>query len=652
MNFLSKLSNIRFPSIKLPAMVAANKLSFGISALALMILPTAVYFAQVATRTQSQASMGRATLTVQLPSGPLPKVGQTGKLSIVLNPNGEKVAGVELYFDYSSFMEVTSVKPGAFFTNFKNEAGGDPVVLYDGRSTKNLYRYAVAFPFNNNKYASVVPNSVVEIEYKVKAAGSAGFNIIAGEYNDPHSIVSNNDGFNVLSSATYAPFSFEVDPSNTPATCTGVKPYNSMTPAFGTPISVDTGVAVTILANNAVEYKITPAGYKSQEAATGPFQSATLQFRAWPNNKFKAWVKGATGDWVTSTACEFSWTAYTQTPTPTPTLKPTATPTKKPTPTATKTPTPTPTKLPTPTPTIKLTSCSSWTSVNVNGCISTGWATVTNTSSAAKTVQCVSTNRNITLNLNHPGATSYVWAEVAPTVDCAQHYSSSPSSYITASIQSSQVTLPSTTNGQKKICVKFNNSTNACGGLVEYSQAINPGALGVTAWATTSQGAQQGTTKSGVAFAPNRSSQSFAHGAPNFEPYDTLNNTMFALGFGGNGVYSFAKVVENVSGHDLVIFEASRDDRSVEGEEIAEIQVSQDRSVWKTVGTASSRSNDGAIGAKKIDIASTGWTWIGYIKLIDKSNKNSFNYGIADGFDIDAIGAVKLGASNVPAPKQ
>ncbi len=114
-------------------------------------------------------------------------------------------------------------------------------------------------------------------------------------------------------------------------------------------------------------------------------------------------------------------------------------------------------------------------------------------------------------------------------------------------------------------------------------------------------------------------------------------------------VYSFGKVVNNVPGFDITIHEATVGNRATYPEEKARIEVSQDWSTWKVVGTASSRSNEGGEGIKKIDIASTGWSWIGYIRIIDTSDRNVGN-SWDDGFDLDAIGVVKLGTLATPSP--
>ncbi len=290
-------------------------------------------------------------------------------------------------------------------------------------------------------------------------------------------------------------------------------------------------------------------------------------------------------------------------------------------------------------------TCASWTAVNLNGCTSTGYNTKPRANS------CVTTNRTVSLNLKQTGASSFAWTEAPASVLCDQYYKTKPYSQWKASsyTTTSKITIPSTATGDKKICVKFNNVANACGALIEYSALGSPASLGITAWATNNQGASLGKTKGGTSIPPDRNNQSLGLGAANFEPYDKTS-TFLSLGFGGSAVYSFGKVVQNVTGHDLVIYEATLGNRTAEPRDIetAQIQVSQDRSNWKVVGTASSTSHEGGPGIKKIDIASTGWPWIGYVKITDKSSATNATYNAADAFDIDALGVVKLGTQVTP----
>lgn len=167
--------------------------------------------------------------------------------------------------------------------------------------------------------------------------------------------------------------------------------------------------------------------------------------------------------------------------------------------------------------------------------------------------------------------------------------------------------------------------------------------LGITAWASRVEpGTKVGTNPYGQAYQPtaNRANPAFGIGPANFEPSESTNNTFYSLGYGGEVVYSFSKRVKNADGFDITIHEATIGDRKALSEDRAEIEVSQNGSTWKKIGNASSRSNDGGEGISKLNISSTGWSWIKYVKIRDTSNR-SLGKSYDDGFDIDAIGAVK-----------
>jgi len=189
----------------------------------------------------------------------------------------------------------------------------------------------------------------------------------------------------------------------------------------------------------------------------------------------------------------------------------------------------------------------------------------------------------------------------------------------------------------------------------EKSEAYVP--PGVTAWATKVEGGTKvGTNQQGGIYKPaaGRANPAYGTGVSNFEPENpsdpnVANGKFVSMGYGGELVYSFGKVVNNVSGFDLTIHEATIGDRALSTEDVVMVEVSKDRSDWRKLGNASSRSNDGGQGIKKFDLASVGLDWIGYIKLRDISNR-SLGKSYDDGFDLDAIGAVKLGTLSTPAP--
>lgn len=192
--------------------------------------------------------------------------------------------------------------------------------------------------------------------------------------------------------------------------------------------------------------------------------------------------------------------------------------------------------------------------------------------------------------------------------------------------------------------------------LLPFQETSSAAPNNVTAWATkVESGTKIGTNQAGKAYTPpaGRENPSYALGVATFEPENPKDpniakNKFISMGYGGELVYSFGKVVENVNGFDLTIHEATVGDRNAVPEDKVEIEVSQDRSNWKKIGIASSKSNEGGEGIKRLDFNSTGFPWIGYIKIKDISDR-SLGKSYDDGFDLDAIGVVKLGTQATPA---
>lgn len=180
--------------------------------------------------------------------------------------------------------------------------------------------------------------------------------------------------------------------------------------------------------------------------------------------------------------------------------------------------------------------------------------------------------------------------------------------------------------------------TNACLNL-SGTNLVN--CLG--AWVTQAVSNTKGTDQSGKVYTPAaaRANPAFAFSKADFEPSDNVTNKFYSLGYGGEVIYKFSKPVLNVPGFDIVVFEATQGQRSEPiAEDTARIEVSQDGQTWKSLGTASSRSADGGEGYKKFDLASTGFSSISYVKVKDTSDRSK-GKSWDDGFDIDAIGAVR-----------
>lgn len=113
--------------------------------------------------------------------------------------------------------------------------------------------------------------------------------------------------------------------------------------------------------------------------------------------------------------------------------------------------------------------CTSWSSVNLNGCT---WEMFSNN---PKGPNCITSSREVNLNLNASRATSIKWAEVPVSTSCLDSTVvkklSSTSSIAYSNTRS--ITLSSSEPGDKKVCVQFygeiGTKSNICGSQINYN---------------------------------------------------------------------------------------------------------------------------------------------------------------------------------------
>lgn len=143
----------------------------------------------------------------------------------------------------------------------------------------------------------------------------------------------------------------------------------------------------------------------------------------------------------------------------------------------------------------------------------------------------------------------------------------------------------------------------------------------------------QGTKKDGSAITDiSRTNPDVALGASDWVPGGSTG--FFSLGFGGSIVLGFDNFVNEVAGTDLVIQEATNGSYPAE---TVSVEVSQDGVTWVAAGSANNAAGD---KKTEIDFASTGLTWIKFVKLTDTTSPIS-HANSADGFDLDSVTAVK-----------
>lgn len=203
-------------------------------------------------------------------------------------------------------------------------------------------------------------------------------------------------------------------------------------------------------------------------------------------------------------------------------------------------------------------------------------------------------------------------------------------------------------------CVNSSYIHGACNGLpfdfdstfgsVEYATAAV--CQEEAGWATSAVmgSTDQGLQKSGLAVPVVRSNTTSALAAPEGT---AAEGTFFSLGQGGYLTVEFVRQILNVPGVDISIHEITNG-RAGYPLESATVKVSQDGTTWFMIGTASSLTNNGGPGITQLDFSSTGLDWVRYVQVTDTTNFNLNPNMNADGFDIDAIGAVSLSCEELP----
>ncbi|HEX7017898.1 MAG TPA: hypothetical protein VF209_03265 [Patescibacteria group bacterium] len=111
----------------------------------------------------------------------------------------------------------------------------------------------------------------------------------------------------------------------------------------------------------------------------------------------------------------------------------------------------------------------------------------------------------------------------------------------------------------------------------------------------------------------------------------------FALGAGGTLTAKFENPILDQSGPDVdLTVNETTNGRETYPEETALIEVSQDGSTWFALPVEASSRASG--GVNELDIASTGLSWIEYIRFTDTTD-NGPHASNADGFDIESVQA-------------
>lgn len=136
----------------------------------------------------------------------------------------------------------------------------------------------------------------------------------------------------------------------------------------------------------------------------------------------------------------------------------------------------------------------------------------------------------------------------------------------------------------------------------------------------------QGTQQDGLPVPAYRTGPSFAYGPP-----DAI---YYTLGIGGNAVYKFPGIINDVSGTDFSVYEETLG-RATYPIERAQLEVSMDGIAWSPLTTiATSRAN--VLGITTVDFSETGLSEIQYIRFSDITVP-VISILESDGFDINSV---------------
>lgn len=159
---------------------------------------------------------------------------------------------------------------------------------------------------------------------------------------------------------------------------------------------------------------------------------------------------------------------------------------------------------------------------------------------------------------------------------------------------------------------------------------------GQFAFASTIIGTEQGKRKDGSSVLAARSvpTQGLVLENGNYE------TNFYSLGFGGWIIVGFADIIVDAPGNDLRITEDTWGPYPVER---ADVYVSQNGTDWEKIGTADNTNSVNATHTTtEFDLASLGWTYAEFVKIVDTSDPAVHN-AIADGYDLNAVEALHSG---------
>ncbi|MFC1789775.1 hypothetical protein ACFLYY_02230 [Patescibacteria group bacterium] len=119
-------------------------------------------------------------------------------------------------------------------------------------------------------------------------------------------------------------------------------------------------------------------------------------------------------------------------------------------------------------------------------------------------------------------------------------------------------------------------------------------------------------------------------------------SSFFSLGFGGWIIVGFDDIIVDGPGNDIKITEDTWG--GPYPLEKADVFVSQNGTDWTFLGVADNTNLDVIHTTTEFDLASIGWNWAKYVKIIDTTDPAAFDSTPAgDGYDLNAVEALSAG---------
>ena len=160
----------------------------------LAAIPVALALVRVSQDIRERAAGGPTSLSI-LPISQTKSIGESGQLSVYVDPGGANVSSLEIVLDYDpSIVSVIDINPGPFFTDPAAQIG-DPLVITKDLATPGRVHYALGFPLGSG-YSSTNTTDAIIIDFNTVGGGTTSFDFVTS--GQPSTLVADIGAQNVL----------------------------------------------------------------------------------------------------------------------------------------------------------------------------------------------------------------------------------------------------------------------------------------------------------------------------------------------------------------------------------------------------------------------------------------------------------------------